>query len=93
MINEDPLVKSSVMFGRGKFQNGVIIEPAEPFEQTDSEKLAKFRNDIWYVNLILIIFVQVSVDSFFPRPFVEQANAFAPTHSRIFKEVCTIHPP
>lgn len=42
------------MFGRGKFQNGVIIEPTQPFDPTDSEKLAKFRNDVWYVMLLTL---------------------------------------
>lgn len=77
------------MFGRGKFQNGVIIEPTQPFDPTDSEKLAKFRNDVWYV-VIFVLFLSQVCDAkacLLYRPFVEQANAFAPTHSRIFKEV------
>lgn len=50
-INEDPHVKSSVMFGRGRFQNGILIEPAEEF-QVDAENVKEvesFRNKIWYV--------------------------------------------
>ena len=66
------------MFGRGRFQNGVILEPVEghAFEPDEGEdglggkKLEAFRNAVW--------------------PYVEQANAFAPTHSRIFKEVCML---
>ncbi|RPD77018.1 acetyl-CoA synthetase-like protein [Lentinus tigrinus ALCF2SS1-7] len=49
MINEDPHVKSSVMFGRGKFQNGVLIQPAEEFvfDPSDVKKLEEYRNLIW----------------------------------------------
>ncbi len=49
MINEDPHVKSSLMFGRGKFQNGVLIQPAEDFafDPSDLKKLEEFRNLIW----------------------------------------------
>ncbi|KAI0739441.1 acetyl-CoA synthetase-like protein [Daedaleopsis nitida] len=49
MINDSPFVKSSVMFGRGKFQNGVLVEPAEEyvFYTTDVKQLEAFRNRIW----------------------------------------------
>ncbi|KAI0739414.1 acetyl-CoA synthetase-like protein [Daedaleopsis nitida] len=49
MINADPFVKSSVMFGRGKFQNGVLIEPIEEFafDPSDVKKLEAYRNKIW----------------------------------------------
>jgi hypothetical protein len=57
------------MFGRGRFQNGVIIQPhaSFQFDPADEEKLAAFRSAIW--------------------KSVEEANAYAPTHSRLFKEV------
>ena len=49
IINQDPHVKSCVMFGRGKFQNGVLIEPREEFaiDPSDSKQLEAFRNRIW----------------------------------------------
>lgn len=78
------------MFGRGKFQNGIIIEPKEPFNPLDSGKLSQFRNAIWSVNYIPPRLSALHVLSFTVRPSVEEANAFAPTHSRIFKEVCTL---
>lgn len=39
------------MFGRGRFNPGVIIDPRpeSAFDPEDLEKLAKFRNTIWYV--------------------------------------------
>ncbi|KAI0717761.1 acetyl-CoA synthetase-like protein [Cerioporus squamosus] len=49
MINDDPHVKSSVMFGRGKFQNGVLVQPTEDyaFDPSDVKKLEAYRNKIW----------------------------------------------
>ena len=49
IINDDPHVKSCVMFGRGKLQNGVLIQPAEDFvfDPKDVKKLEQYRNLIW----------------------------------------------
>ena len=51
MIDDDPRVKCSVMFGRGKFQNGVLIEPTEDFafDANNTQQLMGFRNAIWRV--------------------------------------------
>lgn len=51
MINEDPHVKCSVMFGRGRFQNGVLVEPTEEYaiDPSDEKQVAAFRNMIWLV--------------------------------------------
>ena len=39
------------MFGRGRFNPGVIVDPKPEFafDPEDQEKLAEFRNKIWYV--------------------------------------------
>jgi hypothetical protein len=39
------------MFGRGRFQNGVLIDPKPQFafDPTDEAKLEEFRNLIWQV--------------------------------------------
>ena len=39
------------MFGRGKFQNGILIEPTEEFriDPSNIKQLEEFRNKIWYV--------------------------------------------
>ena len=68
IINEDPCVRASVMFGRGKFQNGVLVEPAAGcvLDPSDARQVEEFRNRIW--------------------PTIERVNAYAPQHSRIFKE-------
>ncbi|KAH9933970.1 acetyl-CoA synthetase-like protein [Epithele typhae] len=49
IINSDPYVKSSLMFGVGKFQNGVLVEPAMDLavDPSDMLQVAAFRNKIW----------------------------------------------
>lgn len=50
MLNQDPHVKACVMFGRGRFQAGIIVEPQEELKfdaDEDEGKLAEFRNKIW----------------------------------------------
>ncbi|KAJ7751462.1 hypothetical protein B0H16DRAFT_1419536 [Mycena metata] len=49
LLNQDPHVLSCVMFGRGRFQAGVLLDPqpAFKFDPADSIKLAEFRNNIW----------------------------------------------
>lgn len=51
MINDDPRIKSSVMFGMGKFQNGVLVQPTEDFaiDPREAKQLEDFRNKIWFV--------------------------------------------
>jgi hypothetical protein len=41
------------MFGRGRFQNGILIEvkPAYEFDPNDTEKRDAFITDIWFVFL------------------------------------------
>ncbi|EIW84433.1 acetyl-CoA synthetase-like protein [Coniophora puteana RWD-64-598 SS2] len=75
ILNQDENIMSSVMFGRGKFQAGVIIDPVPKaqFDPTNEAKLAEFRNLIW--------------------PTVEAMNAYAPQHSRLFKEMIIVANP
>ncbi|KAL1938320.1 hypothetical protein VTO73DRAFT_11771 [Trametes versicolor] len=73
ILLQDPLVHAAIIFGRGRFQNGVIVQPKQPLEPNDEAKLEEFRNAIW--------------------PTVERANNFAPSHSRIFKEMITVTSP
>ncbi|KAI0314888.1 hypothetical protein OF83DRAFT_1165029 [Amylostereum chailletii] len=49
ILVKDPHIKAAVMFGRGRSQNGVLIEPipASAFDPTDEGKLVVFRNLIW----------------------------------------------
>ncbi|GBE89735.1 acetyl-CoA synthetase-like protein [Sparassis crispa] len=69
----DPHIKHALMFGRGRFQNGVLVQPTEPFDSSDEGELADFRNKIW--------------------PTVEQVNEYAPSHSRVFKEMIIVTNP
>ena len=51
MMNQDPHVRACVMFGRGRLQVGILIEPKPEysFDPSDETKLAEFRNKVWYV--------------------------------------------
>lgn len=42
------------MFGRAKFQNGVLIDPKmeSAFDPKDEAKLEEFRNAIWYTRFV-----------------------------------------
>ncbi|KAJ6500294.1 hypothetical protein DFH09DRAFT_944969 [Mycena vulgaris] len=70
---KDPRIKYAVMFGRGKFNAGILIFPTEPRPAADTEGVIEFRREIW--------------------PAVHEANQFAPTHSRIFKEMIVVADP
>lgn len=46
---QDPRVQSAVIFGRGKFQIGAVIDPKTEyaFDPVDTDKLVEFRAAIW----------------------------------------------
>lgn len=75
ILAQDPHILSAVMFGRGRFQNGVIVDPKTQFafDPKDEAKLESFRKLIW--------------------PTVERLNAYAPQHSRLFKEMILVASP
>ncbi|KII90166.1 hypothetical protein PLICRDRAFT_40364 [Plicaturopsis crispa FD-325 SS-3] len=73
LLLKDPLITSALMYGRGKFNVLILVEPKEPFDPTDEGALAEFRNKFW--------------------PTVEHVNTFAPSHSRIFKEMILVANP
>lgn len=77
------------MFGRGRFQAGVLVDPKSnfKFDSSDKVKLADFRNLIWYV-LLISSSADTSLLFLECRPTIEKMNMFAPQHSRLFKEVC-----
>lgn len=49
------------MFGRGKPQNGVIIEPEEAyaFDLTDEEAVEKYLDFIWYLSSLSLFYLFV----------------------------------
>lgn len=53
-MNQDSHVRASLMFGRGQFQAGILVDPKPEcrFDPTDDQKLAEFRNVIWYVKVV-----------------------------------------
>ncbi|KAF9785316.1 hypothetical protein BJ322DRAFT_1020862 [Thelephora terrestris] len=57
VLNGDPPVKSAVMFGRGRFNPGVIIDPKLEFafDLEDQEKLADFRNKVWLFKEMVLV--------------------------------------
>ena len=48
-INGCPLVRAALYFGRGRFQNGVLVElcPGNIINPADTAAVRKFRNSIW----------------------------------------------
>ncbi|KAI0345580.1 acetyl-CoA synthetase-like protein [Trametopsis cervina] len=48
-VLSSPLVKGAIMFGRGRDEAGILIEPKEEyqFDPTDEQALVDFRNKIW----------------------------------------------
>ncbi|KAH9911783.1 acetyl-CoA synthetase-like protein [Epithele typhae] len=73
ILLQDPRVYACLMFGRGRFQNGILVQPKEEFDPRDEPRVERFRNEIW--------------------PSVEKMNAYAPAHSRIFKEMIIVNDP
>ena len=49
ILLQDPNVHACLMFGRGRFQNGILIQPKEVFDPSDEVKLEEYRNKIWCV--------------------------------------------
>lgn len=47
-----PVVAGAVMFGRGKNQCGILVEPRpeHAIDPSDTQALVTFRNQIWYVH-------------------------------------------
>ena len=85
------MVTGAVMFGRGRNQSGILIEPHPDYavDPKDEIAIAGFRNKIWYVNTPSFETFDVPVR----RPVVEEANDSAPGFARIFKEMIIVTDP
>lgn len=57
ILLQDPNVFACLMFGRGRFQNGILIQPKEGFDGCDEVKLEEYRNMIWSVSRLSICLV------------------------------------
>ena len=47
LISQDPAVAAAIVFGHGRFQNGVLLQPREPFDPADARALEVFRDRVW----------------------------------------------
>jgi len=49
LLDQDPLIISSVIFGQGRFNAGVLVDPIaeQRFDPADATLLEEFRNKIW----------------------------------------------
>ncbi|PIL37207.1 hypothetical protein GSI_00900 [Ganoderma sinense ZZ0214-1] len=49
IIGEDPYIQGCVIFGQGKFQNGILVEPKQEyrFDPQDVKQLEEYRSKIW----------------------------------------------
>ncbi|KAG9220336.1 hypothetical protein CCMSSC00406_0006601 [Pleurotus cornucopiae] len=47
LLNQDPHIRASVIFGRGQFNLGVTVDPTQSFDPHDAKQLAEFRDAIW----------------------------------------------
>lgn len=49
MMTQDPRVAAAVVFGRGRLQAGILVEPKSDyaFNPIDEPRLAEFRNTLW----------------------------------------------
>ena len=65
LLNGDPYIKLAVMFGRGRFNPGIIVDPKPElvFDPEDQEKLAELRNMIWCVKYILVVHSPIGINT------------------------------
>ena len=49
LMTQDPHVAAALIFGRGRPQAGILVEPASDyaFNPVDELKLTEFRNTLW----------------------------------------------
>ncbi|KAF5347380.1 hypothetical protein D9758_011283 [Tetrapyrgos nigripes] len=75
IFTEDPRILGAVMFGRGRFNNGIILLPSSSNAMDPKNRAAieSFKDSI--------------------AELVDAANAFAPAHSKIYREMILIADP
>lgn len=92
ILGLDPHIQAAVIFGRGRFQIGVLVEPAPQysFDPRDTDRLRAFTELIWFVILCYwSLYLPSEYESCNDlRPSVRRMNEDAPQHARLFKEVC-----
>ncbi|KAF5370381.1 hypothetical protein D9758_006891 [Tetrapyrgos nigripes] len=75
IFTQDPRILGAVMFGRGRFNNGIILllAPSCIVDPKDQTAVEEFKDSIANI--------------------VQAANNFAPTHSKIYREMILIADP
>jgi hypothetical protein len=55
MLNVDPHIQGAVIFGHGKMNAGVVIDPRLPykFDPRDEDKLDDFKDKIWQATCVI----------------------------------------
>ena len=63
LIASSPFISGVCMFGSGRNQTGVLVEPrgAYVIDVTDNKQVAGFRNKIWCVGLVSVFLFLTSV--------------------------------
>lgn len=61
VISASPVVSGVCMFGRGRNQTGVLVEPREEYaiDVADDKQVAEFRNKIWCALPVCFSFYRV----------------------------------
>lgn len=56
LIGSSPVLSGVCMFGRGRNQTGVLVEPRPEYaiDVMDEERVAGFRNKIWCVACVIV---------------------------------------
>lgn len=90
LIGTSPMLTGAVMFGRGRDQCGIILEPTpeHAINPNDGVEVPNFRNAVWWASLCWTHTNTLLNVTY--RPIVEEANHIAPTFARIFKEMIII---
>ena len=52
LISQHPAVAAAIIFGCGRAQNGVLIQPRAPFDPINESQLEAFRNALWCALLL-----------------------------------------
>ena len=89
-MRTNPNIAIAIMFGRGRFQNGVLLHPPNPVNPDNESELIAYRNLVWYVFFLLSSHHGTQSPR---RNTIEKANEHAPAHSKIFKEMILVTSP
>lgn len=54
-MRTDPNIAVAIMFGRGRFQNGVLLQPSTPVNPENESELIAYRNLIWYAGFLVLL--------------------------------------